>query len=178
MADLSVRLKLAAVWTALMFLFVYADLLSLFRPGELAEISAGNMGPVDVSQGSLLIAAVVVTIPALMIVVSAAAPFPLVRWLSLGVGILYILVSVSNLIGESWAYYLLFGVLEIGLAGLVVAYSYRWRGASWRAYGPDVWSVTDPKSCYLPPQPPISPTSPSGNGSTSRASGERPPWRP
>jgi hypothetical protein len=46
------------------------------------------------------------------------------------VGILYILVSVSNLIGESWAYYLLFGVLEIGLAGLVVAYSYRWRGAS------------------------------------------------
>ena len=130
MLDLSVRLKLAAVWTALMFLFVYADLLSFFRPGELAEISAGNMGPVDVSQGSLLIAAIVVTIPALMIVVSAAAPFPLVRRLSLGVGVLYILVSVSNLIGESWAYYLFFGVLEIGLAGLVVAYSYRWRGGS------------------------------------------------
>ena len=68
------------------------------------------------------------TIPALMIVVSAAAPFPLVRWLSLGVGVLYILVSVSNLVGESWAYYLVIGVLEIGLAGLVVAYSYRWRG--------------------------------------------------
>jgi len=104
MPDLSVRLKLAAVWAALMFLFVYADLLSFFRPGELAEISAGNMGPFDVSQGSLLIAALVVTIPALMIVVSAAAPFPLVRWLSLAVGVLYILVSVSNLIGESWAY--------------------------------------------------------------------------
>jgi len=86
------------------------------------------MGPVDVSQGSLLLAAIVVTIPALMIVVSVAAPFPLVRWLSLGVGVLYILVSVSNLIGESWAYYLFFGVLEIGLAGLVVAYAYRWRG--------------------------------------------------
>jgi cbb3-type cytochrome oxidase subunit 3 len=130
MPDLSVRLKLAAVWTALMFLFVYADLLSFFRPGELAEISAGNMGPFEVSQGSLLIAAVVVTIPALMIVVSAAAPFPLVRWLSLGVGVLYILVSVSNLVGESWAYYLVIGILEIGLAGLVVAYSYRWRGGS------------------------------------------------
>ena len=102
-----------------------------FGPPRLCfAISAGNMGPVDVSQGSLLIAAVVVTIPALMIVVSAAAPFPLVRWLSLGVGVLYILVSVSNLIGESWAYYLFFGVLEIGLAGLVVAYSYRWRGGS------------------------------------------------
>jgi len=113
-----------------MFLYVYADVLSFFRPGELSEISAGNMGPFDVNQGSLLIAALVVTIPALMIVVSAAAPFPLVRWLSLGAGVLYILVSVSNLIGESWAYYLLFGVLEIGLAGLVVAYSYRWRSVS------------------------------------------------
>ena len=60
MPDLSVRLKLAAVWTALMFLFV----------------------------------------------------------------------CVSNLVGESWAYYLVIGVLEIGLAGLVVAYSYRWRGGS------------------------------------------------
>jgi Family of unknown function (DUF6326) len=127
MPDLSVRLKLAAVWTALMFLFVYADLLSFYRPGELDEISAGNMGPVDVSQGSLLIAAVLVTIPALMIVVSAAAPFPLLRWLSLGVGVLYILVSLSNLLGESWAYYLFFGIVEIGLAGLVVAWSYRWR---------------------------------------------------
>jgi cbb3-type cytochrome oxidase subunit 3 len=129
MPDLSVRLKLAAVWTALMFLFVYADLLSFYRPGELDEISAGNMGPVDVSQGSLLSAAVLVTIPALMIVVSVAAPFPLVRWLSLGVGVLYVLVSVSNLLGESWAYYLFFGVVEIGLAGLVVAYAYRWREA-------------------------------------------------
>ncbi len=130
MPDLSVRMKLAAVWTALMFLYVYADLLSFFRPGELAEIGAGNMGPFDVSQGSLLVAAVIVTIPALMIVVSAAAPFPLVRQLSLGVGVLYVLVSVSNLIGEFWAYYRFFGVLEIGLAGLVVAYSYRWQGGS------------------------------------------------
>ena len=128
MPDLVVRLRLAAVWTALMFLFVYADLLSFFRPGELAEISAGNMGPVDVSQGSLLVAAVFVAIPALMIVASAAAPFPLVRWLNLGADVVYILVSVGNLVGESGAYYLFFGVLEIGLAGLVVAYSYRWRG--------------------------------------------------
>jgi hypothetical protein len=67
------------------------------------------LGPFEVSQGSLLIAAVVVTIPAPMIVVSAAVPFPLVRQLSLGVGVLYILVSVSNLIGESWAYYLVIG---------------------------------------------------------------------
>jgi hypothetical protein len=67
-----------------------------------------------------------------MIVVSVAAALPLVRWLSLGVGVLYILVSVSNLIGESWAYYLWFGVLEIGLAGLVVAYAYQRRARARR----------------------------------------------
>ncbi len=33
----------------------------------------------------------------------------------------------ANLVGEGWAYYLLFGVLEILLAGLVVRYAFRWR---------------------------------------------------
>ena len=103
--------------------------LSLVRPGELAEISAGNMGPFDVSQGSLLIAAVVVTIPDLMIVVSAATPFPCSlaqprsgRPLRSG--------QCQQLIGESWAHYLFFGVLEIGLGVWVAAYSRRWRGKS------------------------------------------------
>ena len=153
MPDLSVRLKLAAVWTALMSLFVYADLLSFFRPGELADISAGNIGPVDVSQGSLLIAAIVVTIPALMIVVSAAAPFPLARWLGLGGGILYMLVSVSNLIGESSAYFASSrrprdrarrsGGDHVHPTGGAPACRRRragsHAGASWHAYCTDVW---------------------------------------
>jgi hypothetical protein len=124
-----VRLRIAALWTSLMFLFVYADLLSFFRPGELGDIMDGHMGPFSVSETSLLVAGLVVIVPALMIVVAVTVPFPSVRWLNIVVGGLYVLVSASNLIGETWLYYLLFGALEILLAGVVVWYSVRWRAA-------------------------------------------------
>jgi hypothetical protein len=128
-AAFRVRLRIVALWTCLMFLYVYADLLSFFRPGELGEIMDGQMGPVDVSQTSLLVAGLVVIVPALMIVVAVTVPFPAVRWLNIVVGGLYVLVSATNLIGETWLYYWLFGALEIVLAGLVVWYAVRWRAA-------------------------------------------------
>jgi len=69
LVDDSVRVKvrLAGLWTAMMLLYVYADFLSLFRPGQIAEIESGKIGPFDVSQSSLLIASLVVILPALMI---------------------------------------------------------------------------------------------------------------
>jgi hypothetical protein len=66
----SVKVKLAGLWTAMMLLYVYADILSLYRPGQIAEIESGKMGPFDVSQSSLVIASLIVILPALMIALS------------------------------------------------------------------------------------------------------------
>ncbi len=73
------------------------------------------MGPLDVSQGTLLIASLIVIIPAVMIVVSLLLSAGTNRSLNLALAIIYTLINISNLIGESWAYYLLFGVIEIDL---------------------------------------------------------------
>jgi hypothetical protein len=48
------------------------------------------------------------------------------RWTNLTLGILYAVVSAGNLIGETWAYYLLFGVLEIAITTLIVWYAWTW----------------------------------------------------
>jgi hypothetical protein len=66
--SVSVKIKLAGLWTAMMLLYVYADILSVFRPGQIAEIESGKLGPFDVSQSSLVIASLIVILPALMIV--------------------------------------------------------------------------------------------------------------
>jgi hypothetical protein len=42
-------------------------------------------------------------------------------------GILYTAVSAGNLIGETWAYYLLFGVLEVAITTLIAWYAWTWR---------------------------------------------------
>jgi hypothetical protein len=113
----------------LIALYIYADFLSLYRPGQLEEVARGVMGPFDVSQATLAIASLIVIIPALMIVVSLLLPRGVNRPLNLTLAVLYSLINVSNLIGEAWAYYFLFGVLEILLTVLIFAMAWRWRSS-------------------------------------------------
>lgn len=121
-----VNVKLAGLWTAMMLLYVYADILSLFRPGQIAEIESGKIGPFDVSQASLVIASLIVILPALMIVLSLTLRPSLNRPANLALGLLFTLVNVSNLLGESWVYYFLFGLLEIALTLTIVATAWSW----------------------------------------------------
>ncbi len=123
---INVKLKLSALWAAIMFLYVYADVLSLFRPGQLAEMTQGMMGPLQVSQVSLLTASAIVIVPTLMIVLSLILKQPLNRWANITLGVLFTLVNISNLIGETWVYYLVFGTLEIVLTLLIIVYAWKW----------------------------------------------------
>ena len=124
--SVGVKVKLAGLWTALMLLYVYADILSLFRPGEIADIESGKMGPFDVSQSSLVIASLIVILPALMIALSLTLRASLNRPANLALGLLFTLVNVGNLLGESWVYYFLFGLLEIALTLTIVATAWNW----------------------------------------------------
>lgn len=88
-ARIPIRVQLAALWTAMMFLYVYADVLSLFKRGQLADMQSGMMGPLEASQASLLLAAILMALPALMIVLSVALAPKASRALSLALGGLY-----------------------------------------------------------------------------------------
>jgi predicted dithiol-disulfide oxidoreductase (DUF899 family) len=68
--SVSVKVRLAGLRAAMMLLYVYADILSLFRPSQIAEIESGEIGPFDVSRSSLVIASLIVILPALMIALS------------------------------------------------------------------------------------------------------------
>lgn len=124
---LPVQMKLSALWASLMFLYIYADFLSLYGPGQMEEAMAGRMGPLPVTQGSVLAAAVLMLIPALMIYLSPALQPRAARWANIVVGLLYTAFNVWNLVGETWAFYLLFGIVEIALTLLIVGYAWRWR---------------------------------------------------
>jgi hypothetical protein len=109
--SVSVKVRLAGLRAAMMLLYVYADILSLFRPSQIAEIESGEIGPFDVSRSSLVIASLIVILPALMIALSLT---------------LRASINLSNLLGESWVYYFLFGLLEIALTLTIVATAWNW----------------------------------------------------
>ena len=123
-ARLGIRSKLSALWATMLFLYVYADVLSLYRPGEIDDIRDGMMGPFAVSQASLVTASVIVIIPAFMIFLSLTLPSRLNRWTNITAGVVYTLVNISNLVGETWVYYWVFGILEILVTVLIVRYAW------------------------------------------------------
>src|SRR5512135_2644597 len=124
---ISVPMKLSALWISLMLLYIYADIFSLFRPGVLDEMAAGRMGPFPVTQGSLFAAALLMVIPALMVALSITLKPGVNRWANIILGVLYTCVNISNLIGETWAYYLLAGTSELVVTCLIIWFAWKWR---------------------------------------------------
>ncbi len=123
--QIGARSKVSALWATLMFLYVYADVLSLYRPGEIDDIREGKMGPVNASQGTLLAASVVVIVPAFMIFLSLVLPSRVNRWTNIAAGVVFTLVNIANVIGESWVYYWVFGILEVLITSLIVRYAWK-----------------------------------------------------
>ena len=124
---INVKLKLSALWAALMLLYIYADHFSLFRMGQIEEMISGRIGPFPVTQGSLLAFSILMMIPAVMVFLSLALKPTVNRWANIILGVLYTFVNISNLIGETWVYYIVFGVVEIVLTFLIVLYAWKWR---------------------------------------------------
>ncbi len=124
---INVKMKLSSLWVALMLIYIYADILSNFKPGAIEKMMNGFMGPFPVTQGSLLSASILMMIPAIMVFLSLALKSNVNRWVNIILGVLYTFVNISNLFGEaSWIFYMSFGVVEIALTLLIVWNAWKW----------------------------------------------------
>ena len=65
-------------------------------------------------------------VPALMVSACLFIKANVLRWINIIVGALYTVVGIGNLIGETWAYYLIYGVVEIFLAILIMVVAFKW----------------------------------------------------
>jgi hypothetical protein len=130
-----VRLKLSALWTAIMFCYIYGDFWGLYRPGNLRGIldGQGPLGPT--SQGTLVAVAILVAVPAIMIFLSTAAPRQLTRWLNILVSTILTVIILLTLPG-AWAFYIVMSAIEITLQVLIVWYAWRWPSAGFAALRP------------------------------------------
>lgn len=120
------RLKLASLWVSLMFVYVYADFLHFYQPGDLQSALDGFMGPFPVTQTALLMAAVLMAIPAAMVFLTLAMKAAVSRWANVVFGILYTAVNISNVIGETWYFYWFLVLIEIAMTLLIVFYAWTW----------------------------------------------------
>jgi hypothetical protein len=121
------KIKLSALWVALMFCYTYADVLGFYAPGNLKELLSGEIAGIQMTQGVLFGSAVLMVIPSLMIFLSLVMSAKANRLVNLITGIVYLVVLVSTFFtGRNPAYYLFFAMVKAILLGLIVWFAWKW----------------------------------------------------
>ncbi len=113
------KLRLAALWTSVMFLYVYGDYFNLYMPGKLEAIGAGRIGSFGEAGAAVFVGvAAMMAVPSLMIFVSLAAAPWLARLLNVIFGLAYSAILALTMPGAA-PFYLFYGVIEIALTLLI-----------------------------------------------------------
>jgi hypothetical protein len=122
-----VQVRLAALWASTMFLYVYVDILSFYKPDTVRDILRGRVWEFEITQGWALGALALMTIPSVMVALSVLLPTRANQLTQIVVASVFILVSIGNPIGETWAFIWLGAVVEVVLLATVVRLAWRWR---------------------------------------------------
>ena len=123
---INVKMKLSALWVAVMLCYIYCDFFSLFEPAHIEEIIAGKFGPFPTTQVALLGAAIFMAIPAVMVFLSLTLKPKANRWANIILGVIYTVSMLIILRTGPWAYYIFLGIVEVILTALIVWYAWKW----------------------------------------------------
>jgi hypothetical protein len=119
------RIKISALWAAMLFVFAYVDIFSLFRPDFRAELEAGEVGGFAVGQSFLLATTIYVAIPSLMVFAVLVLRPTVNRIANIALSIVYAVTIVAGAVGE-WNYYILGSAIEVAMLAGVIYHAWTW----------------------------------------------------
>ncbi|OIV43819.1 DUF6326 family protein [Flavobacterium johnsoniae] len=121
------KIKLSALWTSVMFCYIYGDYFSLYVPKKVQDFISGETlldSPVK-----LFLATVLMAIPALMIFASVILEPKINRWLNIIFGIIYtaiMLLIAFTTVSLWWSFYVFLAFIESILTAAIVWYAIKW----------------------------------------------------
>ena len=127
---INVKIRLAFLWTALMFLYIYADYFELMTPGKLEKMMSLQTPVGPTSPGLLVVFSAILIIPALMIFLSIFLKPHINKRLNIFVAFLYacisILIIVSGIVHAWQTFYILFNFTELLVFALIIVQALKW----------------------------------------------------
>ena len=106
----SMGTRVSTLWVVVMFSMVFADIVGMMMPGVLTSMSAGQVG-VPVTQGLLLVFAILLEIPIAMIFVSRILKPVANRWANTVAAVITTLYVIGG--GSLYLHYYFFAAVEI-----------------------------------------------------------------
>ena len=126
-SKINIKIKLAALWTSLVFCYLYGDYFELYVPEKVNSLITGENN-LD-SPTKLLIAAIVLAIPSIMIALSIILKPKINRILNIVFGTLFTLMMVLiaiNSLTAWYRFYVFLAILESLITFLIVVYAWKW----------------------------------------------------
>jgi len=123
----NIKIKLSALWIALMFCYTYADILGFYAPGNIEELLSGEIAGIQMTQGLLVGSAILMVVPSIMVFLSMALKAKENRLVNIIIGVVYIGVLGSTFFtGRNPAYYLLFATVKAMLLVSILWQAWKW----------------------------------------------------
>lgn len=122
-----VRYKLSALWTSVMFCYIYADYFELYVPEKVESLISGEN--VLNSPLALFLASVILAIPATLIGFNVLIGPKILRILNIIFGLFFTIMMLFiaiNSLTPWYGFYAFFGFLESGITSTIVLLAWRW----------------------------------------------------
>lgn len=121
-----VRIKLSALWTALMLTYLLGDVLRIFS-GDFVAGEMGEMGGMEITQEMYLGLAVLLVIPVIMVFLSLTLNYRLNRWANILLPIFFFGFNLIGLPTYASLYDQFLIVVGLGFNLVTIWYAWRWR---------------------------------------------------
>lgn len=119
---------LSTLWIALMFNYLYCDVMVFMDTRLLNEYLTGTVNGLTITPGFLLGGAVLMQIPITLIVLSRVLTVKPNRWANIVAGSVMTVVQLTTLfVARPTMYYLFFSIIEIAVTSFIVWYAWKWR---------------------------------------------------
>jgi len=118
-----VRIKLSALWVALMLTYLLGDVLRIFS----GDFIAGEIEGMQTSQELYLGLAILLVIPVVMVFLSLTLKYPVNRWANIIVAIFFFGFNLIGLPTYPSAYDKFLIIVGLVFNALTVWYAWKWR---------------------------------------------------
>jgi hypothetical protein len=122
---INVKIKLAALWTSVLFLFIYADYFGLYNPGFITGLTQGKIADFQITPVLLLGFMILMAIPSLMVFLSLTLKPNANRLINIVVSILQLVFVLGGILDPN-LFFIFASSVEVVLLGLIVWYAWKW----------------------------------------------------
>ena len=122
---LDMKTKLSTLWIFVLLNVIFRDIHELFRPGLLEEMMTGTVNGVQMTEGTLLLAGIMLELLIVMVILSRLLTYSVNRWANIIVGAIAIAFVIA-VGGPKDLDDMFFAAVEVVSLALIIWLSWRW----------------------------------------------------